>query len=152
MNKKQLFILSLTVLLTVISLVSLVEQTEAHGTEITYRTTTAIEIEAAFDNGEPMAEAQVIVYAPNDPATAWLRGQCDENGRFIFSPDTSITGDWAVSIRTAGHGEMLHIPIDESATVTVSNTPETTQMQTFLMAGAVIWGFVGTALYFSRRN
>ena len=58
----------------------------AHGAKIEYTVDIAIEIVATYDNGEPMAGAQVTVYAPDDPSTPWLTGVCNDEGRFSFIP------------------------------------------------------------------
>jgi len=123
----------------------------AHGAKIEYTVNVAIELVAAYDNGEPMAGAQFVVYAPDDPSTPWLTGFCDDEGRFSFVPDTSKPGTWDVQVRQAGHGDIVHIPISEDAAVTGSSGGYTT-LQIVLMALCVVWGTVGTALYFSRRK
>lgn len=122
----------------------------AHGTDIGYNVAMAVEMEARFDNGEPMTECQYTVYAPNDPATPWLSGKCDENGRFSFTPNTDITGNWAVSIRQAGHGEIVTVPIESGGTVAVADGGSS--LQTVLTGAATVWGFIGTALFFSARS
>ena len=83
----------------------------AHGAKIEYTVSMAIEIVAMYDNGEPMAGAQVVIYAPADPSVAWLTGVCDDDGRFTFTPDVSKPGIWDVQVRQAGHGDMVHIPV-----------------------------------------
>lgn len=138
----------------------------AHGVAIEYQATQAYEIKAAYDTGEPMANAQVSVFAPTDPAKPWQTGTTDTAGRFIFSPSTP--GNWEVQVRRAGHGDILVIPVgSESATplaATSSSQGESaknttgvagsigtyTPLQKGVMIGAVIWGCVGTALFFWR--
>ena len=122
----------------------------AHGVILEYEVNVVIEILAAFDTGEPMAEAQVTVYAPDDPSTPWLTGVCDEQGRFNFTPDPSKSGIWDVQVRHLGHGGMIHIPVGE--TMTLSGGTGYSAPQIALMAGCVIWGFVGTALFFAKRR
>lgn len=155
----------------------------AHGVAIDYQETQAIEITALFDTGEPMANAQVVVYAPSDPSTPWMTGTTTETGIFTFTPDRSQAGNWEVSVRQAGHGEILSIPVETEASeaeeppgegttqagadATEAEEPtatettrinQTTQpsprsltpMQRALMAGSALWGFVGTALFFTR--
>jgi nickel transport protein len=53
-------------------------------------------------------------------------------------------------VRQAGHGDMVHIPIGEGMATTggTGYTP----LQIVLMGACVAWGFVGTALFFSRRQ
>jgi len=120
----------------------------AHGAKIEYTISVAVEIRAAYDTGEPMSGGQVTVYAPDDPATPWLTGVCDEEGRFLFTPDPAKPGTWDVQVRQAGHGDMIHIPIGED--VAMSGTTGHTSFQVILMGACVVWGFVGTALFFSR--
>ncbi|GAB4370525.1 MAG: carboxypeptidase regulatory-like domain-containing protein [Elainellaceae cyanobacterium] len=131
----------------------------AHGVEIEYQQTEAIEINATYDSGEPMAEAQVLVYAPDDPANPWMTGSTDAQGRFWFAPDRSQAGNWEVTIRQAGHGDIVTIPIEGGEAASAASPAETspssnqgtmTSLQKVLMGGAAIWGFVGTALFFAR--
>ncbi|MGF1486193.1 MAG: hypothetical protein ACFBSE_03660 [Prochloraceae cyanobacterium] len=56
----------------------------AHGSQINYRSTRAIEIKATYDDGTPMALAQVVIYAPNDPTSPWIEGQPTLRG-ILFS-------------------------------------------------------------------
>ena len=123
----------------------------AHGAKIEYTVDVAIELVATYDNGEPMAGAQFVVYAPDDPSTPWLTGVCDDEGRFSFVPDTSKPGSWAVQVRQAGHGDIVHILIGKYTPLT-STTGGYTTLQIALMALCVVWGTVGTALYFARRK
>jgi nickel transport protein len=122
----------------------------AHGAQITYQIKPTVEIEATYDSGEPLARGQVTVYAPSDPATPWLTGVCDEEGRFAFTPDPAIPGTWDVQVRQAGHGDIVHIPIGEDGPT--AEGAGFTPLQIALMAGSVVWGAVGTALFFSRRG
>ena len=123
----------------------------AHGTVIDLADVQAIEIIAHFDSGEPMADAQVSVYAPTDAANPWLTGTADSEGRFVFTPDRALTGEWAIQVRTAGHGDWVYIDMADGdiAAMTASSGGFTTA-QIILMSVAVIWGMIGTALYFAR--
>ena len=121
----------------------------AHGAKIQYEIEMVVEIRATYDTGEPMDGGQVTVYAPDDPTTPWLKGVCDEEGRFVFTPDPSKLGTWDVQVRQAGHGDMVHIPIGEGVATTGSTGY--TPLQIVLMGACVVWGFVGTAL-FSRAS
>ncbi|HIK41244.1 MAG TPA: carboxypeptidase regulatory-like domain-containing protein [Thermoleptolyngbya sp. M55_K2018_002] len=146
----------------------------AHGVDITYQETRAIALEARYDGGQPMSGAQVAVFSPADPQTPWLRGTADESGRFLFAPDPAQPGNWEVQVRQAGHGEILVIPVGggaaagagEPASAATSSSETSSSaisppgsrsggglnpIQRFVMAASVIWGCVGTALFFSRR-
>ncbi len=120
----------------------------AHGTNITYTVQSTVLVEANFDTGEPMSEAQISVFSPEDPETPWLQGLADADGKFTFVPDPEFSGTYDVRIRSAGHGEILAIPINGIGQAAAGNTT----MQQIIMAAAVIWGFIGTALYFSARK
>lgn len=139
-------------ILPIVILLALITTTTAlaHGVKIEYTISMTIEIIAMYDSGDPMADAQVTVYAPNDLANPWLTGTTDKTGRFTFTPDPEIPGTWDVQVRHAGHGDIVHIPIREGTAITGSTG--FSPMQIILMGACVIWGFVGTALYFSRRK
>jgi len=123
----------------------------AHGVNIQYISDIEIVIVAKYDTGTPMAGAQVAVYAPDDPSTPWLTGVCDDEGRFSFTPDASRPGIWDVQVRLAGHGGIVHIPVGEG-TATTGGVGGYSYLQVALMAACVIWGSLGTALYFWRRR
>ena len=139
----------------------------AHGANIEYRETPGITIQAKYDDGKPMANAQVVVYAPGDRATPWLQGRTDKTGHFSFIPDTTPEnrGDWDIKVRQSGHGHITTIPISDKSTgntdtnINNTNTEDKVTLfsgysfsQKWIMAAAVGWGFVGTALFFSRKS
>ena len=72
-----------------------------------------LEIQSTFSTEEPVQEAEVSVYAPNNPDEPWMVGYTDEEGKFSFIPDTSIEGDWEIAIIQEGHEDYLTIPVGE---------------------------------------
>jgi len=146
-NTKWKFIIPLVLLL----ILGISTTAYAHGAKIDYTVNMTIDIFAQYDTGEPMGGAQVVVYAPDDPSNPWLTGVCDDEGRFSFTPDTSKPGTWSIQVRQSGHGDIVHIPIGEDTAV-AGSTGGYTILQIVVMAVCGIWGFVGTALYFSRRR
>jgi len=140
----------LVALFTLVMTLSITATAFAHGAKIEYTINVAVEIRAAYDTDKPMAGGQVIVYAPDDPSTPWLEGICDDKGRFTFTPDPAIPGTWDVQVRQAGHGDIIHIPIGED--IIMTGGTGYTPLQIGLMGASVVWGFVGTALFFSRRK
>ena len=136
--------------LTILTILVLPVKAYAHGVDIEYTCSTTIEIVATYDTGEPMAGAQVAVYAPDDLSTPWLIDTCDDEGRFSFTPDTSKPGTWDVQVRQAGHGDIIHIPVGEGAAGT-GGTGRYSALQIVLMSVCVMWGLAGTALYFLRK-
>lgn len=124
----------------------------AHGVNVDYRITpAAVELEATFDNDQPLANAQVIIYAPDQPNQPWRTTTTDAQGRLSFSPPSDQPGLWQVKVRQAGHGKILNIPINGSDRQTepvAANNP----MVRGLMGGIVMLGFVLTAILFSFKN
>lgn len=141
--------------LTLLSMVGLPGKVLAHGVVIDHQTTQAVAIQAAYDTGEPMVDAQVVVYAPSNPSQAWTTGKTDAKGQFVFMPDRAQAGNWQVSVRQAGHGDILNIPVEGEANTTTAATSAgsasaMTSLQKGVMVGSIIWGFIGTALFFAR--
>ncbi|MFQ3585045.1 MAG: hypothetical protein SNJ85_08980 [Cyanobacteriota bacterium] len=127
-------------------------QAWAHGVEASYQAIPTFQIEARYDTGEPLASAQVTVFAPTDPTTPWQEGQTDAAGRFLLQPDPELRGLWQVRIRQAGHGVLLNVPVGdlESGTAGISSSsPSFGPLQRGVMAACVIWGCLATALFFS---
>lgn len=139
--------------------IALPQHVNAHGVQIEYRNVPTIEILATYDSGEPLANAQVSVFAPNDLATPWLTGITDTQGQFMFVPDPAIAGNWDVQVRQAGHGSFVRIPVESVVSVSSTGTSieggasqTVSPIQKIVMATSVVWGFVGTALFFSARS
>jgi nickel transport protein len=132
----------------------------AHGVEITYRSKQVIELEARYSSGNPLVNAQVSVYSPADPVTAWQKGVTDPQGLFSFTPDPSQAGFWEVTVRQAGHGGVVTIPIQSSP---VQSSPAQSTLldpapiwkdplEKGVLVASLLWGCVGTALFFSRSK
>ncbi|PSP18078.1 MAG: hypothetical protein BRC58_04595 [Cyanobacteria bacterium QS_8_64_29] len=128
----------------------------AHGTVVEYRRTEAIAIQARYEGGDPMANAQVTVYAPDEPSNPWRQGTTDSKGRFAFVPPGSASGNWEVRVRKAGHGEIANIPLGQktgsAAASGLAGSTGYTPLQKALMGAVGVWGFVGTALFFAQRR
>lgn len=149
----------LVIPLIFLSSLSLQGRAIAHGVKIQHQVIPGIKINATYDSGTPLTNAQVTVYAPNEPAKPWLKGTTDNQGNFIFSPDFSESGYWEIQVRQAGHGGMVSIPFEGdksnnnmsySNNYLASSSNDYNPIQKGLMIGCVIWGFVGTALFFWR--
>ncbi|MEM6612646.1 MAG: carboxypeptidase regulatory-like domain-containing protein [Cyanobacteria bacterium P01_C01_bin.72] len=142
------------------ALLSIPEKTFAHGANIEYRETSAIAIQAKYDDGTPMANAQVVIYAPSDRANPWLKGVTDSQGNFSFVPerDPENIGNWDVKVRQSGHGDITSIPVNQAGLASISPAhlasagAAYTLPQKMLMAAAIGWGFIGTALFFARSQ
>ena len=144
----------------------------AHGVTVEHRAVSSIELVARFETGEPMANAQVLVYAPDRPTEIWQQGTTDDQGQFSFAPDPAQPGRWEVMVRQAGHGELTIIEVGAGAETADAGgeaaisapgtdaeratnsliSPSTTlsPVQRGITIGSVIWGCIGTALFFNR--
>jgi nickel transport protein len=137
-------------LLLIMCTAVLLPSAEAHGLRIEYKARIVYDVQAVFDNGEPLKNGQVTVYAPDRPDTPWSRGMTDEQGRYPFVPDLSKEGEWTIRIRAAGHGAIVTIPVQAQGG-SASGTTGYNSAQIALMIASVLWGAVGTMLYFKRR-
>jgi nickel transport protein len=131
----------------------------AHGAKLEYQPINGIEIQARYDSGDPMKAAQVNIYAPDNPTEPWLTGTTDDAGHFIFTPDPSRPGNWEVMVRQAGHGDVLAIPVaadgrlavdTSSSMLAAGGAARTAGLPLWVSMAAMVWGFVGTALFFAR--
>ena len=132
--------------LLLIAILTLVSTTFAHGAKINYQIESIVHIKATYDSGEPMAEAQVAIFSPNDKKNPWLVDITDQDGIFSFSPDSSMTGEWDVQVRQSGHGDLIHINLGEMQ----SAKEGFSIIQIILMSLCIIWGLIGTGLYFKK--
>ncbi|HSH05704.1 MAG TPA: hypothetical protein VLL52_24520 [Anaerolineae bacterium] len=126
----------------------------AHGTVITLGIATppTITINALYDTGEPMSEAQILVYAADDPRNAWHTGTADTAGNYQFDLDTNIEGQWSIAIRTAGHGEIRYLYVARNGDITLEQPEKRPLWQTALMATIVIVALLGIAWYYSSQG
>lgn len=151
MSIMNLFRLTATALVLLLLTLNTTHPVAAHGTDIVYAVGPQVQLQAKFDTGEPMANAQITVYSPEDPANPWLVGEADAEGNFAFAPDVTLPGRWDIFVRTAGHGDSLYVELDEGGAVVAGSTSGGfTVPQIVLMSASVIWGMIGTALYFAR--
>lgn len=161
----------LSAIAAVAALVLTPTNASAHGSHVAASLTrqvdvrTEVEIEATDHAGSPMSEAQVNVFAPGNTASPWLVGSCDEDGRFVFEPPHDLPGTWEVQVLHHGHGGRVSFEIappvegreelentPASVRIESSSQPHTTLLQRVVMVGCVVWGLVGTALFFLRRS
>ena len=73
-----------------------------------------LEFTASFSTGEPMSDAEVIVYAPGDRETPWQEATTDEAGQFTFKPDEELVGDWRIEFERDGHKDIRIVPLDDA--------------------------------------
>jgi len=109
-----------------------------------------VAIRAVFDDGTPMTGASVTVYPVSNPTEPWLVGETDSLGSFSFTPDESVSPAWDISVRKAGHGDMVRIDLAGQGIAGGSTALSTGQI--ILMTVCVVWGLIGTGLYFVSKR
>ncbi|MCC5898360.1 MAG: carboxypeptidase regulatory-like domain-containing protein [Phormidium sp. GEM2.Bin31] len=158
--------LNWTLIIPIVGLgvIGVTETALAHAAQLRYEIESTISVTATYDNGEPMANAQILIYSPDDAREPWMRGTTDDAGRYEFRPQAEESGNWTVTVRQAGHGDMITINLDDSGTRADASTENSSDSSLFagsadislpqrlLTGGSIIWGCVGTALFFSRRR
>ena len=123
-----------------------------HGARISWEIQgDSIRISASFDDGCPMDQAQVTVFSGAAPSEPYITGITDENGKFAFLPDDEESKLWDVQVRKAGHGDIVHISLADDADIR-NDHGGFSALQIILMSGCVVWGFTGTALFFSSKR
>ena len=138
-------------ILAVLLLAALPDTARSHGAWIEWTAHgNEISIVASFDEGTPMAGASVTVYSGSDPSQPWLTGTVDSLGHFSFTPDRELSQKWDVQVRLAGHGDIVRI--DLSGENSAGGTTALSPLQIVLMAACVVWGMIGTALFFMSRK
>jgi nickel transport protein len=146
--------------LMLFGLLSIPSKALAHAVQTNYILgNNQLETQTVYSNGQPLKRAKVTVYAPDDPTRPWLQGVTDEQGRFVFSPDQRIPGNWEITIRQEGHDDMLTVPVTntgiqeelisqgESSDVHYGAAP-----LTLLGAGVVAVAALGTSWAFKKRT
>ena len=124
----------------------------SHGTKYELVKSGQIGIRAMFDSGEPMSEADVLVFPPGSTISS-VTEKTDAQGIFYFVADRP--GTWTMQVRDkTGHGMRINLDIDE--TLSIKGDPQKggglNTARKVIMAICVAWGAIGTALYFKGRK
>ena len=98
--------------LAALALLSTPQKAFGHAVETNFLLEDELQIQTLFSSGEPLTDAKVQIFSPDNLEEPWLEGQTDEEGRFSFAPDTELPGDWEIVIQEKGHGDMLTVPVD----------------------------------------
>ena len=123
-----------------------------HGAWVTWEMQDdSVHISATFDDGQPLGLAQITVFSGAAPSVPYLVGMTDEYGEFSFLPDKGESLNWDVQVRSAGHGDIVHLSLTEDSTPDDKQDRFTT-LQIVLMSTCVVWGFVGTAFFFASKR
>ena len=121
-----------------------------HGTWYELLDTGVLGVRAAFDSGQAMVEAPVLIFAPGQREPE-ITTNTDRRGIVCFAPDRP--GTWILQVRAeGGHGIRINVVVNESMLASVDdNAGSYSLWQKIVMAACVMWGFLATALFFRRR-
>ncbi|MGF1499005.1 MAG: carboxypeptidase regulatory-like domain-containing protein [Elainellaceae cyanobacterium] len=117
-----------------------------------------LEFVSTFSTGEPMASADVTVYAPGNREEPWFEGKTDEAGRFAFLPDASQTGEWRIEFRQEGHADIWTVPVGEAGiqfdeiTDGLNVDRHYAAFPSASLAAGLAGGAIGGSLLFARRK
>jgi nickel transport protein len=132
----------------------------AHSVETDYFLTpkSELEFQVKFSSGEPFHDAQVQVYAPNEPSKPWMEAKTNAEGNFAFQPDKSVQGDWTVKIGELEHSDILTVPVTQQGVNVdqISERPDNPKgTNQFVVLGfMIVSGGIGTRLlsYLKKRG
>ncbi|MEM8604488.1 MAG: carboxypeptidase regulatory-like domain-containing protein [Cyanobacteria bacterium P01_H01_bin.121] len=126
--------------------VATVPAVQAHQVETNYGIdlfTSDLSFQSVYSSGEPMADAEVRVYAPTDSEEPWLETETDAEGYFTFLPDESIVGTWRIEIQQDGHMDILDVPVGAAGLEFQNITRQTgTDIHYAEIPAAITWAWV----------
>ncbi len=123
----------------------------SHGTKYEIIRNNTIGVKAMYSNGDPMTAAKVLIFPPQSIQATDLT-YTDSLGTFYVTPNKP--GLWAFQVRTlSGHGMRINLEIDASLSpINGAENSVPGNFQKVVMTISILWGFIGTALYFYRRK
>ncbi len=122
----------------------------AHGLEYEVSTREAFAVRLFYSDGEMMSYAPYKIFLP-DGESVFQNGLTDKNGMVIFSPDSP--GEWRVQANDdLGHGARVTVNVGGDMKRPGVAAGSLSALQKVLMALCVVWGAIGTALFYRRRT
>ena len=142
-NKISVFILSLLLLCTL--------DLFSHGVSTKIIKKGIVGIRFAYEGGNAFSNVKVKIYSPDDASKPFIVTSTDTAGYVYFAPTKK--GEWIVVAKDeGGHAKRVNLNIDDSFSVQSKSAGEMTPLQKLIMGLAVVWGFIGTALFFKGRK
>lgn len=137
----------------ILGVIAMTDSSMAHGVVIQTKARPTVEVQGRYEDGRPLKQAQVKVFDPSNPEQPKFNGITDDQGIYRFTP--TVPGEWSIFLRQAGHGGEITVPIEQinanGLTIAETSTGQSWP-QRIIMIGSVLWGCVGTALYFRGRS
>ena len=102
-------------------------------------------VQFSYDNGDPLAFADIEIYSPADADLEYQIGMTDAVGAFMFRPDT--TGPWTIKVSDGlGHGKVVTLEIGglEDTALSTADLPRWKKIMAglgYILFIFSIWGF-----------
>lgn len=110
-----------------------------------------IGIQIYYDDGTPLAYADVTIFSSADKDVEFQSGLTDKNGRFYFGPD--LDGVWTILIDDGlGHGLKKEIKVEEQQVVKSTTGGMISRWQKILIGVSLIVGLTGFMYGYSVRR
>jgi len=104
-----------------------------------------------YEDGAPLDFADVAIFRPGETEFEFQQGLTDENGVFMFKPDT--TGVWTVKISDGlGHGQVIEVTVNEQGSVQLEKAPVSRLQKIISGVGYILFVFCGWYLWAKRRK
>jgi len=106
-------------------------------------------IQVSYESGDPLEFSDIKVFQPGESEYEFQLGMTDQNGVFMFKPDT--IGIWTLKVSDGlGHGKVIQVMVDGSRPSSVE-TPSTTRFQKIISGIGYIL-FIFSVWYFIVRR
>lgn len=120
----------------------------AHGLLYDLKMGKTLIIKVGYDGGEPMSYSEIKIYSPDGDKLEYQNGFTDANGNFAFIPNRA--GKWKIVISDGmGHVFSKDLMVNEGIKIEAI-TQGLGPWQKLIIAISIVWGLIGTALYFKR--
>ncbi len=104
-----------------------------------------------YDDGAPLDFADVSIFRPGETEFEFQEGLTDENGVFMFKPDTA--GLWTVEVSDGlGHGKVIEVSVNEQSSTPQENAPIPRWQKVISGVGYILFIFCGWYFLAKRRK
>ncbi len=122
----------------------------SHGINADIITGGVIGVKFSYDGVSPMKNAVVKIFSPDNYDAPAISTQSNEQGVVYFLPNKK--GEWIMMAKDdGGHTTRVNIPVTENM-IAKSTGNSLSYLQKIIIAVCVIWGFIGTALFFKSKK
>lgn len=106
-------------------------------------------VQVEYENGDALEFGDVTVFRPGETVVEFQLGMTDENGVFMFKPDTN--GMWTLKISDGlGHGRVIQVNIDDTKPDSLEGTRRPHPLTAVSAIGYIL--FIFSIWYFIRMR